>query len=268
FRRHFRRTLESEDAPHRPRAWSTPNWYLKTPEERAVLGFIAKTLSRSSKHQFFLAGYLSAGISVAAFFAAAIRGARLVVSEDGARAASFVLGFFLISGFRAVFQFPAELGANWIFRLTEARWTEVSRAAARRFVLAVSVVLLLILALPLEVSLWKWPVILEHCASGFLASALLVEALFWNFDKVPFTCSFFPGRTSLALLVVLYVYGITGYNFNIADVERGMERQPALMVLIFPAGITALILAWRRRSGEEAVRFDGSESVIQTLSLD
>ena len=69
-------------------------------------------------------------------------------------------------------------------------------------------------------------------------------------------------------MVVLYVYGITGYSFNMADVERAMERNAAWALIIFPAGILGLFIAWRRRSREEAVRFDGSEPVIQTLSLD
>jgi hypothetical protein len=267
FRRHFRRTLESEDAPHRPGSLNTPGWLVRAREERTIFGFIARTLARSPKHQFFLACYLSAGISVAAFFAAAIRDGKIALSEDGARSASFALGFFLISGFRAVFQFPAELGSNWIFRMTEARWTEVSRSATRRLVLAVSLVGLLVLALPLEVAVWKWPIVLEHSAAGLLAAALLIEALFWNFDKVPFTCSFFPGRTSLALLVVLYVYGITGYSFNMADVERAMERHAGLGLVFFPGAVFLLVLAWRRRPRAEAVRFDGSEPAIQTLDL-
>ena len=171
-----------------------PNWLVRSPQERAIFGFAGKTLARSQKHQFFIATYFSAGLSIALFFGVAIHDGRLALSPDGARTVAFVLGFFAISGFRAVFQFPAELASNWIFRMTEARWTEVSRNATRKLVLAMSLVPLLLLALPLEIAAWHWPTVLEHLAVQLMAAALLVEVLFWNFDKVPFTCSYFPGN--------------------------------------------------------------------------
>lgn len=267
FRRHFRRTLETEDAPHRPRRWSVPHWLLRSPHERTVFGFIGKTLARSQKHQFFLAAYLSAGLCVAGFFCVAVRDGRIALSTSGARSAAFVLGFFFISGFRAVFQFPAELGANWIFRLTEAKWTELARSATRKAALAVSLIALLAIALPLELEAWHWPIVLEHCAVQIVAAALLVEAMFWNFDKVPFTCSYFPGRASLALLVVLYVYGVTGYSFHMADLEIAMEKNGLIAASFFVIAVAALTLAWRRRPQAESVRFDGSEPEVQTLGL-
>jgi hypothetical protein len=272
FRRHFRRTLEAEDTAHRPRTWfvphwSVPHWLASSPPERAIFGFMGKTLGRSQKHQFFLAAYLSAGLAIALFFGVAIRDGRIAWSPGGVRSVAFVLGFFVISGFRAMFQFPAELASNWLFRITEARWTEVSRNATRKLVLAIGLVPLLIFSLPLEIAVWNWPTVLEHSAVQLLAAGLLVELFFWSFDKVPFTCSYFPGRTSLALLVVLYVYGITGYSFHMADLESVMERHWAVAVLVFAAAAVALILARRRHPDAGGVRFDGSEPVIQSLEL-
>jgi hypothetical protein len=272
FRRHFRRTLESEDALHRPRAWFVRNWFIpdwlvSSPQERALFGFAGRTLARSQKHQFFLATYLSIGLSIALFFGVAIRDGKVALSPDGARSVAFVIGFFVISGFRAVFQFPAELASNWLFRITEARWTEVSRSATRKLALTIGLVPLLVFSLPLEATVWDWPIVLEHLAVQLIAAGLLVEVLFWNFDKVPFTCSYFPGTTSLAVLGVLYIYGITGYSFHMADVESVMERHWAIAVLFFAASGAALILSWRRHPAAGGVRFDGSEPVIQSLEL-
>jgi hypothetical protein len=271
FRRHFRRTLEAEDAAHRQHQWSltrcVPQWLVRSPEERALFGFAAKTLARSQKHQFLLATYFSVGLSIALFFGVAVRAGKLALSPDGARSAAFVLGFFLISGLRGAFQFPAELGSNWIFRSTEARWTEVSRSATRKLVLAIGLVPLLVFSLPIELAAWNWPAVLEHSAVQLMAAAILVELLFWNFDKVPFTCSYFPGRTNLALLVVLYIYGITGYSFHMADLERALERRWTVAILFFAVAAAVLTLAWRRHPMADGVRFDGSEPVIQSLEL-
>ena len=263
FRRHFRRTLEAEDSAYRPRAWSIPKWLASSSEERALLGFAGKTLARSQKHQFFLATYFSAGLAVALFFGVAIREGKTAWSQDGVRSVAFVLGFFLISGFRGVFQFPAELSSNWLFRITEARWMEVSRNATRKLVLAVALVPLLIFSLPVEILNWGWLTVLEHSAVQLMAGAILVELLFWNFDKVPFTCSYFPGTTSLAVLGVLYIYGITGYGFHVADLESAMEDHWAVAVLFLAAASVALALSWRRHPADAAMRFDGSEPVIR-----
>jgi hypothetical protein len=272
FRRHFRRTLEAEDAAHPPRAWSAPNWLLRSPQERTLFGFVGKTLARSQKHQFLLAVYLSIGVSIALFFGVAVRNGKIELSPDGDRSVAFVIGFFVISGFRGAFQFPAELASNWLFRITESRWTEVSRSATRKLVLTIGLLPLLIFSLPLEiVSLktgsWNWLIVLEHSAVQLIAAGLLVELLFWSFDKVPFTCSYFPGTTSLAVLGVLYIYGIAGYSFHMADLESAMEGHWTLAVLFFAAGAAALILSWRRQPVASGVRFDGSEPVIQSLEL-
>ena len=276
FRRHFRRTLEAEGAAHCgkswPCAWRVPKWVVRTEEERALFGFVGKTLTRSPKHQFLLATYLSVGLSIALFFGIAIHDGKIALSPDGERSVAFVMGFFVISGFRGIFQFPAELASNWLFRITEARWTEVSRSATRKLVLAVGLVPLLIFSLPLEIAAvelgsWNWLKVLEHSAVQLMTAALLVEVLFWNFDKVPFTCSYFPGTTSLALLLALYVYGITGYSFHMADVESATERHWTVALLFYALAAAALILSWRRHPAAGGVRFDGSEPVIQSLEL-
>ncbi len=126
FRRHYRRTLESEDT--RPRIGSNrrSNRLVRSPEERAI---------RSRKHQVFLVTYLSVGIALAVNFATAVHARRDRSLEDGARAPPFLIAFFVISGLQARFSIPAELASNWRFRITEVRWAEISRSVTRERVL-------------------------------------------------------------------------------------------------------------------------------------
>ena len=267
FRRHYRRTLESEDARPRKRAALRANPLVSSPEERAIFQFSGKTLARSRKHQLFLVTYLSVGLSLAINFVAEVRGGKVLLSEDGARAFPFLIGFFVISGFRAVFQFPAELAANWLFRITETRWAEISRAVTRKRVLVSGLVPVLLLLLPAEIAVgggWRVPL---HTVFQFAAGALLIELMFWTFDKVPFTCSYFPGRTNLSILFVLYLYGFSTYSFNLADLELAIEHQPLYAILFFTAAALLLTLSWRRHPAPSAVRFDASEPAIQTLDL-
>jgi hypothetical protein len=230
FRRHYRRTLESEDS--RPRICSGQRWnpLVRSPAERAIFRFSGQTLARSRKHQLFLVTYLSVGISLAVNFAIRVQAGKMFLSEDGARAFPFLIAFFVISGFRAVFQFPAELASNWLFQITEARWAEISRGVTRKRVLVSGLAPVLLLLLPAEMAArggWRASFdVIFQCAAG----ALLIELMFWTFDKVPFTCSYFPGRTNLSILFVFYLYGFTTYSFHMADLELA---EPSQLELIF-----------------------------------
>jgi hypothetical protein len=99
------------------------------------------------------------------------------------------------------------------------------------------------------------------------AGALLMETLFWSFEKVPFTCSYFPGKVSLALLAGIYLYGFTTYSFRMADLETALEGHPAYSALFFAGAAATLALLWRRNPPASAVRFDGNEPDIQVLDL-
>jgi hypothetical protein len=121
--------------------------------------------------------------------------------------------------------------------------------------------------LPIEMAVWSgWRVPL-HSIFQLAAGALLIELMFWTFDKVPFTCSYFPGRTSLSILFVLYLYGFTNYSFHMADLELALEGRALYGLLFFGLAAIALTLSWRRHPAASEVRFDAAEPVIQTLDL-
>jgi len=125
----------------------------------------------------------------------------------------------------------------------------------------------LLLALPLEVITGGWRYVAAHFVFQLLAGALLIELMFWSFGKVPFTCSYFPGSTNLAILVFFYVYGFTGFGFNMADLELALEGRAGPLLLCFAAAIILLKLSWHRRAAPEPIQFDGEERAIQALDL-
>jgi hypothetical protein len=273
FQRHFRRTLEADGAA----AWSITlsrrparpllRGLVASPEEWAILSFCRKTLARSTKHRLFLATWLSAGISVSLFVALAVRNGKLEWSPDGARSVPFLITFFVVSGFRTVFQFPADLACNWILQITESRWGETARRAARKTVVLSGLVPVFLAILLFEVLAVGALRGVMHVIIQMLAAALLTELMFWKFGKVPFTCSYFAGKISLVLLVVFYLYGFTTYSFNMADLEEALEGRLGEAVVLFAAALAALAWSWRRAPEPSEVIFDGSEPFIQTLNL-
>jgi hypothetical protein len=112
-------------------------------------------------------------------------------------APAIVLPFFALVGLRLAAAFPATLEANWIFRLTEtprsADYAEGVRAAAMRT--AVWPVLGA-LGLPYAVLWGPWPA-LALLALAWAVGRLTVEWLFLGFAKVPFTCTYQPGKANL-----------------------------------------------------------------------
>ena len=267
FRRHYRRTLETEDTESRKPRRSLFDRFMASEEERAIFRFTGRILARSARHRLFLATYWSVGIAIGLLTTVAVRNGRVGASPDGLRSFPLLIAFFMVSGYRAAFQFPAELGSNWLFRITEERWAETSRRATRKRVIASGLVPALLVLLPFEMTWWGGIFGLFHAAFQLATGALLIEILFWSFDKVPFTCSYFPGKVNLALLSGLFLYGFTTYSFQMADLEAALEGHPGRVVLFFVSAGGLLAVCWRRRRAASEVRFDAHEPEIQTLDL-
>jgi hypothetical protein len=267
FRRHYRRVLESEDTSSRTPALSPIGRFIGLPEERAIFEFSGRILARSTKHRMFLATYLSVGVSFGLLTALTVRAGKLDVSHEGLRSFPFLIAFFVISGLRAALQFPAELASNWVFRLTESSWAEVARSATRKRVLVGGLLPVLLLILPFEIAVWGWQQGAMHFLFQLASGALLIEVLFWTFNKVPFTCSYFPGRTNLALLAVAYLYGFTSYSFHMADLEKAIDENSLYGVCFFVLAAMLLAASWRRHPAAGSVRFDATEPEIQILDL-
>jgi hypothetical protein len=166
-----------------------------------------------------------------------------------------------------VFQFPADLGSNWLLQLTESRWAETARRAARKTALVSGLLPVILAIFPFEILAAGWAKGLMHILFQCAAGALLIELMFWRFDKVPFTCSYFAGKTSLSVLVFLYLYGFTAWSFNMADLEHALEERTIGLAIFFALAFGVLGVLWRRSPVASEVIFDGSEPLIQTLDL-
>ncbi|HSB16810.1 MAG TPA: hypothetical protein VLE22_20330 [Bryobacteraceae bacterium] len=108
-----------------------------------------------------------------------------------------VLSFFVVSGMRFAFTVPAELHANWLFQAAEPSETARCRSGVRRAMLALAVCLVLLALLPAHALLWGWQFAGAHLAYGLVLSVLLIELLLWNFEKIPITCSYLPGKANV-----------------------------------------------------------------------
>ena len=112
----------------------------------------------------------------------------------------------------------------------------------------------------------------ENLAFGLVIAALLTELFFYNFNKVPFTCSYLPAKSHLAFLGGAYLYGFTIYTFTMADLEMWVGQTAArtggFYLLVF--GMLAAISVYRRHGRDQFVELvyeDDRDPIVRQLNL-
>ena len=281
--RHARRVMESIETSGEGPGWIRKRfdrvvnrYLLPHPLERATFHFITNTILRDAKHRLFAATW--AGIAFAMGLQDLLRiggrpGLPLVLfTAAGLLALPLTLSFFVVSGLRAAFNLPAELRANWIFQVCESHERIPHIRAARKWILAMGVVPLFALLAPFEFWLRGWRLALIHLSVAILLALVLLNLLLVWFRKIPFTCSYFPGKTSMAVMGVLYLLGFTTYSWTMADVEASMIRSPAALALFYVIAAAVLAaLTWleRRELGvdDTLIYEDEPDPIVRTLEL-
>src|SRR5204863_5959374 len=110
---------------------------LRKPLQRASFYFIGKIFARSSKHRLFIAMYSGIGLALTLSSLFVLRrdtGFVIAVSTRGLVEAPLIMSFFVVSGLRATFNIPYELGANWMFQITSGSDAAEYLKATRRWV--------------------------------------------------------------------------------------------------------------------------------------
>jgi hypothetical protein len=271
YRRHARKVLETPQpnpaGPGRLRRWAgciIDRTLLKQPVQRAAFHFISQTITRSTKHRLFLATYSGFGVALAIM--------SLGSGRSGLLELPLTLSFILVSGLRAAFNFPSELRANWAFQISEGNAVGEYLAATRKWIVACGIVPLFLLVAPMEFALFPWTAALFHLAFGITLSVLLMQIMFLDFRKVPFTCTYFPGKVNLIGLGVLYIFGFTTYSYTMSSAESWLMDTPWAAAAFFAgtALICRLLGVWRSRllTEEPCLTYDDpADPVVRTLDL-
>jgi hypothetical protein len=254
---------------------------LKDPVQQGVYHFIGQTIGRSMKHRLFLAVYAGFGAALVVFgidqnggeglLSLLIRGQRFVPDPIGLLRIPFTLSFILITGLRAAFSFPAELTANWAFQISDANQTRQCMIAMRKWIVVCGVMPLLLLLVPLELAFFSWAVVLIQTAFGLTVSILLVELMFFDFRKIPFTCGYFPERNNLVWLIAIYVAGLVLYSGKMADMEIWLIWEPQYIAVLVLAAACLWLAVWKwhgRAHAQTGLDYLGDpDPMIRTLEL-
>jgi hypothetical protein len=272
YRRHARRVLESLETgfrgPGRLARAATGvlnRFAVIRPVERAAFHFVTLTITRSTRHRLFLATYAGMAVALALPTLLASRRTGLLVLP-------LSLSFFLVSGLRAAFNVPAELRANWVFQITESDERAGHLAATRKWIVFAGILPLFALLAPIEFLHWPPAAALFHLAFGVALSLVLLQFMFHSFRKTPFTCSYFPGKTNLIVLGIVYLFGFTTYSWSMVGIEQALLAHPGRIPLFFAAAAAVVVLLSRRRNGELKRGFvldyeDAPDPVVRSLNI-
>lgn len=284
YRHHRVSLLESSVDPPRPawnrmRAWAL-DWSIRRPEEQAVFAFMTKTLTRSSHHRLVLTAYAGIGVAIVtttfAWLALAptFRGFDVITFklQQAALSVPLALSLFLLTGFRYLFRLPVELRANWVFRVNEGGNRRRFLEAVERFLTWFAVIPVAAVTFPLEIALLGW---IDGAVGAVLATMtalILEEFVLFEFQKIPFTCSYLPGRRNLVETVMLYGAGVAAYIVVLSLALAACLPEPSLALMLF--GLLLAGWAYLRRVRAEAAEMgalefeEEMEPAIHTLSID
>ncbi len=218
----------------------------------AVVQFSIRTLLRSRQHRVILSFYLGLAFGLAIFFAKAPEVQKQVSGSNPWHQvnvpmllASIVMMGAAVLGARVVFSMPLDLRANWIFRVVPIGESADYTKASRRALFVLAIVPVWAVSAAVFLSMWPWRPAIGHLAVLGLLGTILAEICLRNFHKIPFTCSYLPGK-SYAHMAFLSFLGLMFLMIKGADLERrALENPGGLATMLGLFAILAGLARWR-----------------------
>ena len=208
--------------------------------------------------QFALYLGVALALILSGFVGSASDGATLAAGQPTVLLLSIplVFSFFALIGLRVLFAVPIELSANWVFQMTELDDKTGYLQGTRNALIVIGLVPLALVTLPAYWVLWGPAAAIGHTLLWVLLGLLLVEALLTAFSKVPFTCSYVPGRANVRMLAPLYVALTLMYGYSTARWELWLLAEPRRWLVTAIALLVALaVTRHRRRTRQVEVPF-------------
>lgn len=249
--------------------------------DTAIVQFSIRTLLRSRQHRVILSFYLGIGFAILILLTRieagqvhrTIRGQAPVPLSVPVLLAGILLLAFWVAGTRAVFALPLELRANWIFRIIPIGGVPEFLRAGRRALLALSVVPLCVLAAAVYLWLAPWRPALEHLLVLALFGVILCEVCLQNFQKIPFTCSYLPGKSRMHMAVMgvwpVLAFSGMGVAWESRILDKDWNRYVAMIAVLFAIALLSRARAQHLAKSKEAnVRFEEAmPPAVQSLGL-
>jgi hypothetical protein len=243
-----------------------------SPLQSAIVLFSFRSLTRSRQHRVAFAFFLAIVFAIALVV---LRG-ELLAAAPGAISADFLMSTYLmmafaILGLRGVFSLPISLTANWVLRTTQLCPSQKYIAATRRSVLILAVVPVWLVSALLSFPFRPFSQVAGHLVVLALIGYILVEISLIGFCKVPFTCSFLPGKTNFQRVfwgsLVLFITVVVPLMSQEWEALHDLYQYAYMVgMLVF---VATILRAFNRHRAKFAVIYfeELPDDVITTLGL-
>jgi putative ABC transport system permease protein len=273
YRRYRRLLMENPVAlsSRRRRRRRLASVLARTPRQEAVMDFMAATLARSRPHRTIWLGYL--GGTAAILLNSSLLSGRAMGHGTGVRRAfEFIVLFWplaatmtVLNGFRHVLSVPSELRANWLFQITESQGRGEWMQAVERFILFRTLVPMYVVSAPVAVLTVGWTLAVRMTGLQMLVSLTVFEMMFYGWQRLPFTCSYVPGKRPLVAVLSGYLVLLCALVPMLAIYISVAARVPGLFVVFLVAfGGAWISMRGRRREGWGEAKIE-YEDLFETM---
>jgi hypothetical protein len=240
--------------------------------QTAIALFCIRSLTRSRQHRVAFAFYL------AIVFAIALSVVRTGLATSLYRPltmdfmlSTFLMMSFAVVGLRNVFSLPISLTANWVLRITQLHPTQKYLAATRWSLILFAALPVWIGSALLSFSFRPLHEIAAHLAILALLGFIFVDLSLIGFYKVPFTCSYLPGKSNIQFVFWGFLILFLPLAMLGAEYERRWLNDPVRFACMIGALVAVAFGLWafnRYRAKSAVLYFEElPEEVITTLGL-
>lgn len=240
--------------------------------QTAIVLFSVRSLTRSRQHRVVFAFYL------ALVFGFALSWLRTGLSSQGPSPltpdvliSAFMMMNLAVFGLRSVFSLPVSLTANWVLRITQLCPSEKYIAATRGCLWLLAVLPVWLISAGLSLSFRPWHQVAAHLAVLAILGGIFVELSLIGFHKVPFTCSYLPGKVNIqavfwGFLFLSLVFAIVNADFELRAFQEPL-RFLSIMSLLGTVGLGLWTFNHHRAKSAVLYFEQLPEQVITTLGL-
>jgi hypothetical protein len=223
-----------------------------SPLTSAIRQFTMRTLARSRSHRMMFAVY--GGVALAIVISSAVsvafqnNGAGLWRPGLGMLSMPLVFQFLLLVAIRVIVAVPSEPKARWVFRACEPADRSAAISGTRDTMMILVVFPTVGFALLQGLIFWNIPAALSHAVFCWVAGRFLAEILIARTGKLPFACTYFPGKSRVFTLWPVYLILFFVYSVAFAEVDRVLLTRPTGLIVFCVVAILATgLLAFLRR---------------------
>ena len=241
--------------------------------DAALALFLLRTLTRSRQHRMIFSFYVGIGAALAIAYVRTPFANPLNLDMGisvAAIAVTLLIVALSIAAVRIVGTLPMNLRANWIFHITELSGLKIYRRALRRSYLTLVVAPCCVIAASITFVLYRPLPSAQHLFVLILWGGLLTEIALLGMRKIPFTCSYLPGKSRIHFAFYAGVVTLAFLLGEGAKVEaRAMSTFGQWLILVCTLASIWLIVRWTSEANTgDALLFEETEPpIVVSLGL-